>query len=155
MCVFRFGCLEFEKGFRIGGHSDVEFVPLGGNSRTDVVGCDQGFWFCVGRRDSGGGDWFAVLDAIRDGVVEVEELGQEVGLGGEAVGGEDGGVERGVSVFQGIRAGQLQRAIHRAQAAGDLRERLGTHATHLTTRLRHRLDLLRTRRLRPRERVED
>ena len=97
-------------------------------------------------RDAGGGDWFVAGDAVGDGVVEVEELGQEVGLGGEAVGGEDGGVERGVGVFQGIRAGQLQRAIDRAQAAGDLRQRLGPHATHLSPRLRHSLDLLRTRR---------
>lgn len=52
-------------------------------------------------------------------MVEVEELGQEVGLGGEAVGGQDGGVERGVGVLEGIRAGQLQRAIDRAQAADD------------------------------------
>lgn len=72
-------------------------------------------------------------------MVEVEDLGEEVaasvgdfriaqGFGSlgrsrrEAAGGEDGVVECGVSVFQGIRAGQLQRAIHTAQAAGDLRE---------------------------------
>ena len=62
-------------------------------------------------RDAGGSDWFVAGDAIGDGVVEVEDLGQEVGLGREAVGGKDGGVERGVGVFQGIRAGQLQCAM--------------------------------------------
>lgn len=117
-------------------------------SWADAVGGDERFWLGISRWDAGRGDRLSVFDAVGDGVVEVEELGQEVGPGGEAVGGEDGGVERGVSVFQGIRAGQLQRAIYRVQAAGDLRERLGTHATHLTPRLRHRLDLLRTRRLR-------
>ncbi len=59
-----------------------------------------------------------------DGVVEVEELGEEITLGGEAVGGEGRRVERGVGLLEGIRAGQLQRAIDRAQAAGDLGEGL-------------------------------
>lgn len=78
----------------------------------------------VVRRDAGGGDWLIAANAVGDGVVEVEELGQEVGLGGEAVGGEDRRVERGVGLLEGIRAGQLQRAIDRAQAAGDLTRRV-------------------------------
>lgn len=75
--------------------------------------------------DAGGGDGFVLGDAVGDGVVKVEELGEEVGLGREAVGGEDRRVERGVGLLEGIRAGQLQRAIDRAQAAGDFGESLG------------------------------
>jgi hypothetical protein len=42
---------------------------------------------------------------------------EEVFLGGEAVGGEDGGVEFGVGVFERILAGQFERAINGPQAA--------------------------------------
>jgi hypothetical protein len=52
-------------------------------------------------------------------------------LRGEAAGGEDGGVERSVGVLQQIRAGQFQRAIERAQAALDFRQRPGAHAAQL------------------------
>jgi hypothetical protein len=51
------------------------------------------FGFREVGRDAGGGDRFAAIDAGRDFEVEVQELLEEVFLGGEAVGGEDGGVE--------------------------------------------------------------
>ncbi len=54
-------------------------------SRTDAVGCDESFWIGIYRRDAGRGHWLIAGDAVGDGVVEVEELGQEVSLGGESV----------------------------------------------------------------------
>ena len=93
--------------------------------RADAVCGDERFGVRIVWRDAGGGDGFVLGEAVGDGVVEVEELGEEVGLGGEAVGGEDRRVERCVGLLEGIRAGQLQRAIDRAQAAGDLGEGLG------------------------------
>ena len=44
-----------------------------------------------------------------DCLVQREELGEQIAFGIESVGGEDGGVERGVGVAQRIRAGQFQR----------------------------------------------
>jgi len=41
-------------------------------------------------RDAGGGDRVVAVDAHRHFEVEVEELLEEVAIGGEAVGGEDG-----------------------------------------------------------------
>jgi hypothetical protein len=42
---------------------------------------------------------------------------EEVFLGREIVGGEDGGVERGVGILEGILAGEFERAINGPQAA--------------------------------------
>ena len=70
-------------------------------------------------------------------LVEGEELGEQILFGTEAVGGEDGGVERGVGVLQRIRAGQFEGAIERAQSALQFRQRLGAHAAQLARRRRH------------------
>jgi hypothetical protein len=58
--------------------------------RADEIVGDEGFWVGEIGRDAGGGDGFAAVDARGDFEVEVEELPEEVFLGGEAVGGEDG-----------------------------------------------------------------
>lgn len=52
-----------------------------------------------------------VVNTVGDFEVQVEELAEQVGLGVEAVGGEDGGVEGGVGILEGVLAGQLERAI--------------------------------------------
>ena len=49
--------------------------------------------------------------------VQFEKLGQQVLLGGKAVGGEDGGIQAGVGDFERVRAGQFKGAMEGAQAA--------------------------------------
>ena len=61
-----------------------------------------------------GHDGFTLFNLGGDLLVQGEELGEQILLGAEAVGGEDGGVERGVGVLQRIRAGQFEGAIERA-----------------------------------------
>jgi hypothetical protein len=51
------------------------------------------FGFREVGRDAGGGDWFAAFDALPHFEIEVEQLLEEVLLGGEAVGGQYGRVE--------------------------------------------------------------
>lgn len=58
--------------------------------RADAVVGDEGFWIGEIGRDAGGGDGIVEVDARGDFEVEVEELLEEVAIGGEAVGGEDG-----------------------------------------------------------------
>jgi hypothetical protein len=53
---------------------------------------------------------------LGDGEVQFKKLGQQVFLGGETVGGEDGGVQGGMGVFKRVRAGQFERAVKGAQA---------------------------------------
>ena len=67
-------------------------------------------------RNAGRGDGFATLDLAGDFQVQGEELGERVFLGGEALGGEDDGVQGGMGVFEGIGAGQFERAVEAAQA---------------------------------------
>ena len=108
-------------------------------------------------RDAGRGYGFGVFEALGDGQVQCEKLGQQVLLGGEAVGGEDGGVQGGVGVFERIRAGQFEGAVEGAQAAFDAsatprRGRGGLRAPGLGYRL---APASAVGRLRPREGVED
>jgi hypothetical protein len=79
-------------------------------SRPDAVVRDERGGVAVGERDAGGGDGVAGFFAAGDAEVEVEELGEEVGFGQEVVGGEDGGVEGGVGVFEGVLAGEFEGA---------------------------------------------
>ncbi|MGO8927576.1 MAG: hypothetical protein ACLQU3_11880 [Limisphaerales bacterium] len=65
---------------------------------------------------AGGGDGFPTLDPAGDFQVQGEELGEQILLGAEAVGGENGGVQGGVGVFEGIGAGEFQRAVEGAEA---------------------------------------
>ena len=76
--------------------------------RLDAVGGEEGLGVGEVGRDAGGGDGFALVDAGSDGEVQVEELLEEVLLGGEAVGGQHGGVEFGVGVFERIVAGEFE-----------------------------------------------
>jgi hypothetical protein len=86
--------------------------------------------------------------------LDTSRLGEEVFFGGEAVGGEDGFVECGVSVFERILAGKLPRAIDGAEAAIDFFWRFVADATDFTTGFGDRGDIFGRRRLRPRECVE-
>jgi hypothetical protein len=100
-------------------------ILLGG---ADAVVGDEGFGVRKVGRDAGSGDWFAAIDARGDFEVEVEELLQQVFLGGEAVGCEYGVVECGVRVLERILAGKFECAIHSAEAAFDFIERFVAHA---------------------------
>jgi hypothetical protein len=96
--------------------------------RADAVVGDKRAGVAVGGGDAGGGDGFAAVEPARDVEVEVEELGEQVGAGVEAVGVECGGVERALGVLERILAGQLQRAVEGAEAAGDLGQRFRADA---------------------------
>ena len=73
-------------------------------------------------------DGLGFFEALGDGQVQFQKLGQQVLFGGEAVGGEDDGVQGGVGVFEGVRARQFEGAVEGAQAAFELRQRLGADA---------------------------
>jgi len=88
-----------------------------GNSGADAVGRDEGGGIGVGGGDAGRGDGEVLGFAGGHGEVEFEELGEEVFLGVEAVGGEDGGVEGGVGVFEWGFAGEFEGAVEGAEAA--------------------------------------
>jgi hypothetical protein len=59
-----------------------------------------------------------LFEALGDRQVQFEKLGQQVLFGGEAVGGEDDGVQGGVGVFEGVCTGQFEGAV---EAGMDLR----------------------------------
>jgi hypothetical protein len=68
-----------------------------------------------------------LFEALGNGQFQFEKLGQQILLGGETVGGEDGGVQGGVGVFERVRAGQFEGAgvtdIEASGAAGLPRQR--------------------------------
>jgi hypothetical protein len=74
------------------------------NGRTDAVVRHQSLGLGKTGRDAGPGDGFALLDALGGFQIQGEELGEQILLGAETVGGEDGGVQGGVGVFEGIGA---------------------------------------------------
>ena len=87
---------------------------------ADAVVSDQGLGVgAVSGGDAGGGDEGGGFFGGGDGVVEVEELLEEVLFVGESVGGEGGGVEGGVGVFEGVPAGQFEGAVEGAESAGE------------------------------------
>ena len=63
---------------------------------TDAVAGDQGLGVWKRGGDAGWGYGLGFFNALGDGQVQFQKLGQQVFLGGEAVGGEDGG---GLRVF--------------------------------------------------------
>ncbi len=67
--------------------------------------------------NTGGGDWGALVDFGGDFEVEGEELGEEVFLWIEAVGGQDRRIEGGVGVFEGVGAGEFEGAVEGPEAA--------------------------------------
>ncbi len=81
-----------------------------------VVGDERRRIWKVGR-NARGRDGVATFDAGGDFKVQVKQLLKEIFLGGKAIGGQDGGVERGVSVFERVLAGEFERAIDGAEAA--------------------------------------
>jgi hypothetical protein len=72
----------------------------------------------IGRGNARRGDGLILLFHRGHGQVQFEQLREQVFLGVEAVGGEDGGVEGGVGVFQRMRAGEFERSIDGAEPAG-------------------------------------
>src|SRR6266567_5079756 len=101
----------------------------------------------------GGGDGLAGGDSGGDVEVEFEELGEEVFFGGEAVGGQYGGVERGVGILERILAGEFERAIDGPEAARNRTQSGFPHTPYFTPRRSHSVDQLCPGRLRPRESV--
>ena len=71
--------------------------------------------FLFRERESGGRDGFASGFLGGAGLVEVEEEGEDVGIGGHAVGGADGGIEFGLGIAQGICAGVVEGAVEITQ----------------------------------------
>src|ERR1035438_9543952 len=118
--------------------------------RVDAVVGNEGFGLGEIGRDAGRGDRFTFLDALGDGKIQFEKLGQQVFFGGEAVGGEDGGVQGGVGVFEWICAGQFQGAVEGTEA-----QSLSPHAPDHAACLGYSLHLLWSWRLGPWEGVED
>src|ERR1035438_10254894 len=123
--------------------------------RSDAVLGDESLDLSEARRDARRSDRFAFLNSLGDFQIQGEELGEQILLGAEAVGGEDGGVQGGVGVFEGIGAGEFHRAVEGAEAAFRIAQCLGTHSPDLAASLSYRLGLLGCGRLRPREGVED
>ena len=88
-------------------------------------------------------------------MVECQELGEQILFRVEAVGGEDGGVKRGVGVFERICAGQFEGPIERAQAALHFRQCLSAQAAQFARRRSHGVNLFHRRCLRPGEGVKN
>jgi hypothetical protein len=70
--------------------------------RQDAVLGDESLELSEGRRDAGRGDRFAFLNSLGDFKIQGEESGEQIILGAEAGGGEDGGVQGGVGVFGSV-----------------------------------------------------
>lgn len=96
-------------------------VGCGGSGLNAVVGDEVG-GVAVGGGDAWGGNLLAGVDRPSDGEVEVEELLEEVFLRAEATGIEDGGVERGVGVLEGVCAVEFEYAVEDAKAPLDGRK---------------------------------
>lgn len=124
-------------------------------SGLDAIVRDEVGGVAVGLGDSGGGDGFTLVDCLRDREVEVEKLLEKVFLCGEAVRVEDGGVEGGVGIFEGVCAREFECPVEGAKAALDGGEGLGAESADGATSVGDLLDLLLGRGLRPREGVED
>jgi hypothetical protein len=87
--------------------------------RADAIVADQGLGVWGRGGDAGRGDGFDLFEPLSDGQVQFEKLGQQVLFGGEAIGGEDGGIQGGVGVLERVCAGQFEGAVEEAQAAFD------------------------------------
>lgn len=98
---------------------------------SDAIGGNQSLG--VRKRDGGAGrgHGLGLFEARGNGKVQVQKLGQQVLLGGEAVGGEDGGVQGGVGVFKRVRAGRFEGAVEATEAAFHFSQRLGAHTPDL------------------------
>jgi hypothetical protein len=72
--------------------------------KPDAVARDEVGGGGIGGRDAGGDDRFAGGEAGGDGLVEVEELREEIVLGGKPVGVEHGRIEGRMSVLERVLA---------------------------------------------------
>jgi len=77
---------------------------LSGCGLADAVLGNESFGLGETGRDARRGDGLAALDLAGSSQVRGEELGEQISLGAETVGGENGGIQGGVSVFEGIGA---------------------------------------------------
>ncbi len=68
---------------------------LSQDRRADAIVCNQGLGLGVIRRDAGRGNGLGVIEALGDGQVQLQKLGQQVSFGGEAVSIWDGGLFTG------------------------------------------------------------
>jgi hypothetical protein len=97
----------------------------------------------------------ASADFLRYRTIEVEQLLQQVALGGKTVGGEHCRIEFGMGVAQRIPARQVERSVERAQATRHVLQGLVTNAADFAAGGGDGVDLLFARRLWPGEGVED
>jgi hypothetical protein len=67
--------------------------------RQDAVLGDESLELSEGRRDAGRGDRFAFLNSLGEFKIRGEELGEQIILGAETGGGEDGGIQDGLDVL--------------------------------------------------------
>ena len=72
---------------------------------SNAIVREEGFGFGETGRDAGRGDGFAFFDLGGDFQIQGEELSKQILLGAETAGGEDGGVQDGVGVFERVGAG--------------------------------------------------
>jgi hypothetical protein len=70
--------------------------------QSDAVVGNESFWLGKTCRNAERGDGFAALDLAGDFQVQGEELGEQILLGVESVGVEDGGVQGSVGVFESV-----------------------------------------------------
>ena len=70
----------------------------------------------------------AGVELCGNGEVDLQELGQEVGVGVEEVGGQGGGVEGGVGGLEFVAAGQFEGAVEGPQPAAGVLEGGGADA---------------------------
>lgn len=103
-------------------------VVLGSGRGADAVVGDEGLQVGKTCRDAGGGDGLGTVDFGGDFEVEGEELGEKVGFGIEAVGGQHSGVEGGVGVLEGVGAGEFEGAVEGAETAFEFLECFGADA---------------------------
>src|ERR1039458_8493857 len=122
--------------------------------RSDAVLGDESLELSEARRDTWRGDRFAFRNSLGDFEVQGEELGEQILLGAEAVGGEDGGVQGGVGVFEGVGAGEFEGAVEGAEAAFHFSQCLTANSSDLTPSFSHRRNLSGSGFLWPRKGVE-
>ena len=79
---------------------------------------------CRRQREAGRGAFLTGLFSLGAGLVENQEVGEDSLDLDHAAGGAHGGVERGVGIPQGIRAGFFEAAVEIAQGPAELAHRL-------------------------------
>ena len=105
---------------RIIPRATIEWLRLARGHRADAIVGDQSLGVWKRGGNAGRGYSFSIFEALGDGQVQFEKLGQQVLFGGEAVVREDGGIQGGVGVLERVRAGQFEGTVEGAQKGQEL-----------------------------------